>query len=195
MKKLLTKIRIWLIRKLGGFVEQEYKEIVILYTLICYAFNYQIRFNNKGEYNMPFGKDRSSFNEVLRNKFITFCDKLHELNIYFTNCDFEEYMDLQFGANDFVYCDPPYLSSTATYNERGGWDSNKEQALYDFLNNLTCSNVRWALSNNLSINPMLADFCEKFGYTIHELNASYSNCNYHKKEKSNKDREVLITNY
>ena len=29
MKKLLTKIRIWLIRKLGGFVEQEYKEIVM----------------------------------------------------------------------------------------------------------------------------------------------------------------------
>lgn len=29
MKRLLTKIRIWLIRKLGGFVAQEYKEIVM----------------------------------------------------------------------------------------------------------------------------------------------------------------------
>ena len=34
---------------------------VDLFTLICYAFNNHIRFNKKGQYNMPFGKDRSSF--------------------------------------------------------------------------------------------------------------------------------------
>ena len=42
----------------------------IFYTLVAYAFNNQIRFNSKGEYNMPFGKDRSSFNPTLRQKFI-----------------------------------------------------------------------------------------------------------------------------
>lgn len=26
------------------------------YTLLCYAFNHQIRFNKNGDYNMPFGK-------------------------------------------------------------------------------------------------------------------------------------------
>ncbi len=29
MKKLLIKFRIWLIKKLGGFTEQEYKEIIM----------------------------------------------------------------------------------------------------------------------------------------------------------------------
>jgi len=42
------------------------------YTLLCYAFNNQIRFNKNGEYNMPFGKNRSSFNPSLRKKFIDF---------------------------------------------------------------------------------------------------------------------------
>ncbi len=32
------------------------KDPIMLYTIICYAFNNQIRFNSKGEYNLPFGK-------------------------------------------------------------------------------------------------------------------------------------------
>lgn len=185
-----------------GFLElrkaynaQTYKDPVILYTIICHAFNYQIRFNNKGEYNMPFGKDRSSFNNVLRGKFVDFCERLHNINICFTNCNYEEFWGVEFGENDFVYCDPPYFNSTATYNERNGWSEQDEQNLYDFLNLLTCSKVRWALSNNLAVNPLLKDFCDKFGYNIHYLNTSYGNCNYHKKDKKSKDCEVLITNY
>lgn len=166
-----------------------------LYTLICYAFNYQIRFNSKGEYNMPFGKDRSSFNESLRQKFIAFCDKLHSLDIQFTNSDFREYADLSFAEGDFVYCDPPYLNSTACYNERDGWTEKDERDLYDFLCALTAKNVRWALSNNLSKNLMLREFANENALKIHYLQTSYGNCNYHKIDKEAKDTEVLITNY
>lgn len=45
---------------------------IMLYTLICYSFNNQIRFNSKGEFNMPFGKNRSSFNPQLKDKLIQF---------------------------------------------------------------------------------------------------------------------------
>ena len=38
------------------------KDPIDLFVLICYSFNHQIRFNSKGEYNMPFGKNRSQFN-------------------------------------------------------------------------------------------------------------------------------------
>lgn len=37
-----------------------------LFILICYSFNHQIRFNKEGKFNMPFGKDRSYFNETLK---------------------------------------------------------------------------------------------------------------------------------
>lgn len=170
------------------------KSPIELYALICYAFNYQIRFNGKGEYNMPFGKDRSSFNGALREKFVAFCDELHSKDIVFTNSDFREYADIEFNEGDFVYCDPPYYNSTACYNERDGWTENDELALYDFLRDLTAKNVRWALSNNLSTNDLLGKFTVENACQIHYLNADYGNCNYHKKDRA-KAQEVLITNY
>ena len=43
-----------------------------LYVLICYSFNYQFRFNNKHEFNSPFGRNRSSFNDTMRENLIKF---------------------------------------------------------------------------------------------------------------------------
>ena len=181
--------------KLREYYNHSEKDPIVLYTLICHAFNYQIRFNNKGEYNMQFGTNRSSFNDALRKKFIDFVNRLHDINILFTHSDFEEFNGIQFNENDFVYCDPPYFNSTATYNEQNGWNEDDERHLYDFLNLLTNSNVRWALSNNMAINSMLQGFCDNGNYKIYKLNLSYGNCNYHKKDKQSDDCEVLITNY
>lgn len=59
------------------------RDPLMLYTLICYSFNYQLRFNNNMEYNSSFGKDRSSFNPALREKFVAFVDRLQEIDIQF----------------------------------------------------------------------------------------------------------------
>lgn len=181
--------------ELRKFYNEENKSPVVLYTLICYAFNNQIRFNSKGEYNMPFGKDRSSFNPALRNKFITFVNELHNKDIKFTNNDFK-YLDTnKLKQNDFIYCDPPYLDTVATYNENGGWNRGQEKVLLGKLIELDQSKIRWALSNNISINTDLKDWAEFNNFKIHYLNHTYSNCSYQKKDKENKDLEVLITNY
>lgn len=42
--------------RLRNYYNNGNKDPITFYTLICYAFNYQIRFNKQGEYNMPFGK-------------------------------------------------------------------------------------------------------------------------------------------
>ena len=34
-----------------------------LFMLVCYGFNHQFRFNNKGEFNNPFGINRSSYKD------------------------------------------------------------------------------------------------------------------------------------
>lgn len=173
------------------FNESEPKQSVILYVLICYAFNNQIRFNSKGEFNMPFGKDRSSFNPTLREKLIEFSEAISNKDCKFTNADFREFIGMTFNENDFLYCDPPYFNSTATYNENGGWTNTDEEDLRDML---ATSNVKWALSNNLKTNLTLKDWAENHDYKIHYLNTTYGNCNYQKKDKT-KDIEVLITNY
>lgn len=163
------------------------------YTLLCYAFNNQIRFNSKGEYNMPFGKNRSSFNPTLRQKFIDFHKKLNEIDCTFLSISFENFDFSNLAEGDFVYADPPYFNSVATYNENGGWTEKMENELLDTLDRLNDKGVKFALSNNLKYdNPLLHRWIDK--YTVHYLKHNYNNCNYHKKDKSN-DCEVLITNY
>lgn len=170
---------------------------LMLYTLICYSFNNQIRFNNKGAYNMPFGKDRSSFNPTLREKFIIFVQRLQSMEIQFSSKDFRE-LDLDtLGDNDFVYCDPPYLITVASYNENGGWGEQAERDLLAKLDTLNKAGVKFGLSNVFESkgkeNIILKEWAK--GYTVHYLDHTYSNCSYHKKDKQSKDIEVFITNY
>lgn len=102
------------------------------YTLLCYAFNNQIRFNKNGYYNMPFGKDRSSFNLALRQKFIDFHSRINSINCIFLSSSFENFNFTELNNNDFVYCEPPYFNSVAAYNEQGGWTEIHEKNCWIF---------------------------------------------------------------
>ena len=63
------------------------------------------------------------------------------------------------------------------------------------LKDLDSRDIKWALSNNISINTDLKVWAEELNYNINYLNHTYNNSNYHKKDKDSKDLEVLITNY
>lgn len=179
--------------QLRDYYNNENNNPIVFYTLICYAFNNQIRFNSKGKYNMPFGKNRSSFNPILRRKFIDFVNELHKKDCQFFNCKFNKFNFNNLSNDDFIYCDPPYFNSIAAYNENGGWSENDEKNLLFMLDKLNEKNIRFALNNNLKYgNPLLDKWKDK--YNVHYLSVDYSNCNYQKIDKS-KDIEVLITNY
>ena len=171
------------------------KEWYVFYTLLAYSFNNQIRFNKKGEFNMPFGKGRSSFNPTLKKKFEDFSNAIHNKNIKFTNNDFKNLNIDKLGENDFVYLDPPYLVTEATYNT--GWNEETEKELLSLCDKLNDKGIKFAISNvlehNGSKNEILIDWSKK--YNINYLNYDYSNCNYHKKDNGHKSVEVLITNY
>lgn len=178
---------------LRAFYNEQWNSPIVFYTMVCYAFNYQIRFNKDGKYNMPFGRNRSSFNPTLRANFVRFVDELHNKNVEFINKSFDIFDFTDLNSNDFIYCDPPYFNSVAAYNEQGGWTENHEKDLLALLDILNERNIRFALSNNLKYNnPILENWKNK--YNVHYLNGDYSNCNYHKIDRS-KDVEVLITNY
>lgn len=174
------------------------KEWYMFYSLICYSFNNQIRFNNNHEYNMPFGKNRSSFNSSLRNKFIEFVNELHNNDIVFSNKEFNKLDIGKLNNNDFIYCDPPYLITTASYNENNGWNEQKEKELLSFLDEFNSKGIKFALSNVLKTkgktNEILKEWANQ--YNIHHINNTYNNCNYQRKDKNdNTTTEVLITNY
>ena len=122
-----------------------------LFVLTCYAFNHQIRFNSKHQFNTPFGKERSSFNPNIESNLIRFCDALHKKNIILSTGDFLDFDFSLLSRGDLVYCDPPYLITTGSYNDgkRGfkDWTLKEERELLALLDDLDRQGILFALSN------------------------------------------------
>lgn len=193
-------------------------ESIVFYTLITSSFSNQIRFNKDGKFNMPYGK--RYYNPSMQKNMIEFSKALKNKNIAFLHYDYTYIIELvdEYIANGidpsriFVYIDPPYLGSVATYCEQGKWnEKNETNLLYNVLNMLSTKNIKWGLSNNLKYgNIILEDWLknarsiekintetnkiERKELNIYDLNRDYSTCNYQKKNKS-KDKEIFIANY
>ena len=58
----------------------DYFYYVMFYVLIVYSFNNQIRFNSKGEFNLPVGK--RDFNKNMEKKLSEFIDRISESLIH-----------------------------------------------------------------------------------------------------------------
>lgn len=176
-----------------------YYHYAMLYTLILYSFNNQIRFNSNGHFNLPVGK--RDYNEKMKQKLQKFIDRLKEKDYKFSNQDFRDFDISTLNSNSFVYADPPYLITCATYNEQGGWNETDERDLLDFLNDLHRNNIKFALSNVLRSkgkeNSILIDWIQRNfdKYKVINLNYSYNNSNYQTKNKNEITEEVLIINY
>lgn len=170
---------------------------LMLYILIVYSFNNQIRFNRKGLFNLPVGK--RDFNSKMRSKLMLFSEELKSKDVQFIKKDFREISLDDFSQDTFIYCDPPYLITNATYNENGMWTEKEEKDLLKFLDKANEKGFRFALSNVLKSknkrNDILYNWIESRGYYCNRLNKSYSNSNYHRKNKNSISEEVLITNY
>jgi DNA adenine methylase Dam len=169
---------------------------ITLYTLMCHSFNHQFRFNSNHKYNSSFGSIRAYFSECQKNDLFQMKQKINT-NIIFSQKDFKDINYSNFGLNDLLYFDPPYLASVGNYNDgkRGfdGWTEEHDKKLLGILDSLNEQGIRWALSNNLKYdNPFLCKWKDK--YAIHYLSGDYVNSHYNKKDRS-KDIEVLITNY
>ena len=173
---------------------------LMFYVLICYGFNHNIRFNSKNEFNIPFGRGKSSLSAVLKEKLIIFIEALKNHSYIFKNESFEEILlNTEFKKDDFIYCDPPYLISEANYGSLN-WKEKQERDLLSCLDKINEKNIKFALSNVIyhkgKDNSILIEWCNKNNYNTHYLNYHYNNSNpTAKKAKENITQEVLITNY
>lgn len=177
------------------------KDPLDLYVLMCFSFNYQFRFNSSHDYNNPFGRNRSSFNDVMRSNLILFKEQIND--IHFSALDFCDFDYDILHTGDFLYADPPYLLTCGSYNDgkRGfrGWTEKDDLDLMRILTELSDRGVNFALSNVIehkgSTNDALIEWIADNGYTVHGINFNYNNCNYHTNNRKNVTKEVLITNY
>lgn len=168
--------------------------VLDFYTLMFYSFSQQFRFNSKGEFNMPCGNDcfAAKNEQYIRNG----CEFFSSSSTVISNKDFRDFLDGHYTNNMFFYFDPPYLGTTATYNENNGWSEQDETDLYAELEKLSDKNIKWAMSNVVNnkgkVNQRLLSWSESTGYNMHTFDGfTYAACG-----KGNSEaKEVLITNY
>lgn len=185
------------LRSAYNSARQSRDKTLLLLVLVMYSFNNQLRFNSKGEFNLPVGK--RDYNGSLRRNLAEFNQAANDKSIEFMNGDFRHLLSYDLSCSDFVYLDPPYLLGLASYNESGGWSEKDERALYDVLTALHTRGIKFALSNVIEHkglkNGILKNWANSNGFKIHFLDYNYKNSNYQSKAKNNITREVLVTNY
>ncbi len=166
-------------------------DILLLYLLLIYGFNRMLRFNSKGEYNLPVGN--VDFNKNVYIALLNYFRIVKNKRIKFYNLDFVDFIkQIEFQKGDFVYFDPPYLITFSEYNKY--WNEENEKKLMDILDELHKKNVKFAISNVTHYkgkrNKIFLEWSKK--YNSFNIKSNY--ISYHDNTiKSFK--EVLITNY
>lgn len=123
-----------------------------------HCFNGLSRYNSKGEFNVPYGRESKSSNKILSAAFpekelldfiATF--KLKDVEFFNTSFDDEDlYKDLSVG--DVVYFDPPYfpLNQTSNFTKYSQTDFGYKQQLdlVDIAEKLSSTGVKVIISNH-----------------------------------------------
>lgn len=174
-----------------------FKANIMLYTLMAYGFNNDIRFNSDGNYNLPVGK--TDFNKNNYEKLVSYNKRAKNISYEFICADFRSNKVKKIiHSADFVYCDPPYLITTAVYNENHGWSEKEENDLLDLLKEIDTNNKRFALSNVLKkvdrTNTILQKWIINNKFNKHNIEYHYRSASYNKKNRNGEEEEVLVTN-
>lgn len=134
------------------------KDIRLFLFLSRTSFNGMMRFNKKGEWNLPYCKVPDKLNE---NTVINLCeeiDKLYNLmqekEFVFLNQSFEETIKLA-NENSIIYCDPPYLGLYTNYFD--SWNVESEILLKDLLNTLKTPRIVSTWKNNGKVENEIID--------------------------------------
>ena len=167
------------------------KDGMLLYLLIIYGFNHMIRFNKKGDFNLPVGN--LDFNENVYNALNDYFAQTETKQPQWHSQDYSAFLaEIDFRKDDLVYLDPPYLISSSEYNKM--WNEECERNLIREMDRLDAMGVRFAVSNAITYrgekNDIFGDWAKK--YNIHPISSNYISYWDNSRKESG---EVLVTNY
>lgn len=172
------------------------KRAAIFYYLNREGFNGLVRYNSKGQFNVPYGKHKSfrlpdETDVKVISDILNHDTQLCALDwaVFFRDVVAAAAMD---GKKIVMYVDPPYIPISKTASFTTYWQPfcvAEHEAMRIALDKLTSLGVKWILSNS-----KCADTERIFdGYKFHEVEARRNiSC---KGETRGKVSEYLITNY
>jgi len=102
------------------------------------CFNGLIRFNNKGEFNVPFCRNTNRFRQAYVSKIVNQISQIQQImqdkEWEFRVGDWKECVE-NVEADDFVYLDPPYAGRHTDYYQK--WTENDTVELYKIIRQLS----------------------------------------------------------
>ncbi len=162
----------------------------LLYAVILYGFNQQIRFNGNHDFNNPVGM--RWFNDKMLEKMISFARVIKEKNVFFES---KNYLDIshEIDENTFTYFDPPYMLTKGSYNDgkRGfhGWNVDSEIDFFKFIDSLNTNRkpvmISYVSEHKGKQNFHIDEWINKGGYNLIQVDPSLGNSR----------KEIIITNY
>lgn len=115
------------------FNKFKYSEDFIFLNRSC--FNGMMRFNSKGQFNVPYCKKDNRFSKAYITKIVNQIDKVYKLiknnNFIFKNEDFYDFIINNANENDIIYIDPPYYGRNVCYYNT--WNIFDETKLFELL--------------------------------------------------------------
>ena len=178
-------------RMKADFITDGQQDMKRLYLLLIYGFNHMLRFNGKGQFNLPVGN--VDFNKNVQDALSDYFRLLSQKQTEWHNEDYRQFLgDIIFQEGDLVYLDPPYLITFSEYNKL--WNKDAERDLLALLNNLNERGVNFAISNVTHYrgrtNTLFLEWSAQ--YHTHSIKSNYISFNDNSIKQFS---EVLVTNY
>lgn len=144
-----------------------------LFVLTLYSFQHMIRFNRNGGFNVPVGN--SGLTDDVIARLINYRTKMPLGAITlgsFTDIDMG-----QFDEDTLFYFDPPYIITSAAYNDgkrlEAEWTDHDEYELLNYLERLDNAGRKFLLSNTVihkgQRNEILSDWVERNAFDMQEV--------------------------
>lgn len=173
------------------FIADGQQNMMKLYLLLIYGFNHMLRFNGKGQFNLPVGN--VDFNQNVYNALSDYFLLLSQKHTKWFNEDYNQFLGgIDYQKGDLVYLDPPYLITFSEYNKL--WNDDTERELLALLDDLNAKGINFAISNVTHyrgrINTIFLEWSKR--YNSHSIKSNYISFNDNSIKKFS---EVLITNY
>lgn len=167
----------------NGLIPSKYSDAFLYYFINKTAYSGMIRFNSRGEYNVPYGR--------YKNFCIDKVTKGHSDLLRNTEICNEDYQTIFERAkpDDFIFLDPPYdciFSDYGNQEYREGFNEDAHKLLAENIKKLNCRVLmvigRTALTEEL-YGDMIVDEYDK-SYSVNIRNRFHSEA-----------KHILVTNY
>ncbi len=147
--------------------EKKYSDALLYFFINKTAYSGMIRYNSKGEFNVPFGRYERLNTSLVTKKH---SDLLANTEIY--NTDYKNIFDLS-KSDDFMFLDPPYDCIFSDYgNEeyKDGFNAENHIALAKDFKNLNCKALlvigRTSLTEKLYGDMIIDEYAKTYAVNI-----------------------------